>query len=89
MPSSRVPRRYNRPAIAPVMAPPSINPLYWDDAYPIALLLRQSHPEANPLAVGVSELKSWVTWLRDFADDPDAVDAARLEDIQREWVELS
>ena len=52
------------------MIPSSANPLYWDDAYPIALLLRRAHPEADPLTLDAGALKMWVTGLADFADDP-------------------
>ena len=70
------------------MIPSSANPLYWDDAYPIALLLRRAHPEADPLAVDGSVLKGWVTGLADFADDPTDARETWLEEIQRELVEL-
>ena len=70
------------------MIPSSANPLYWDDAYPIALLLKQMHPEIDPLSVAVDALEAWVTGLADFADDPNDARGAWLEEIQREWVEL-
>ncbi len=70
------------------MIPSTTNPLYWDDAYPIALLLRRAHPEADPLAVDGGVLKTWVTGLADFADDPNDARETWLEEIQREWVEL-
>lgn len=62
-------------------------PLYWDDAYPIALALRAAHPEVDPLSVDRETLHRWVVALPDFEDDPRLKDPLRLEEIQREWLE--
>ena len=64
------------------------DPVYSDDAYPIALLLKEAHPDADPAAMGLDELQNWVIRLEDFADDSDAVQREWLEQIQVEWVEL-
>lgn len=64
------------------------DPVYWDDAYPIALLLKEAHPDADPASVDLNELHSWVTRLEGFADDGEA-QRAWLEQIQVEWVELN
>jgi FeS assembly protein IscX len=65
------------------------DPIYWDDAYPIALLLKQEHPDADPASVDLTELQRWVIHLDDFADDGSIVQREWLEQIQVEWVELN
>ena len=64
------------------------DPIYWDDAYPIALSLRQLHPQIDPLAVPVEVLRDWVVALDGFSDDPKALPIDCLEQIQAEWVEV-
>ena len=64
------------------------DPIYWDDAYPIALLLRALHPDADPLAVPYEALRDWVVRLDGFSDDPKALPIDCLEQIQAEWVEV-
>lgn len=64
------------------------DPLYWDDAYPIALLLKAAHPDVDPTLVEHRVLHGWVISLEGFADDPAVVLADWLEQIQAEWVEL-
>jgi len=82
--------RYNLRAISSSNAPAAqtANPLFWDDAYPIALLLKRQHSAEDPLALDDVALRSRVIGLADFADDPDGAQATWLEDIRREWVEL-
>lgn len=62
--------------------------IYWDDAYPIALILRRARPDADPLAVPLERLRDWVVQLDGFADDRDSLPVDCLEQIQLEWVEL-
>ena len=65
------------------------DPLYWDDAYPIALTLNAAHPDvADPGTVALLTLKDWIVSLEAFADDRDANVIEWLEQIQVEWVEL-
>ncbi len=64
------------------------DPLYWDDAYPIALMLRKVHPGANLLMAGLAALHGWVVALDGFADDPALYSVDLLEQIQAEWVEI-
>lgn len=64
------------------------DPLYWDDPYPIALMLRQMHPNVDPTDIDLQTLQLWVTQLDGFADDPNVMLIERLEDIQVEWVDL-
>ena len=64
------------------------DPLYWDDAYPIALMLREAHPGASLLTVSLTVLHGWVVALDGFADDPVLYSADLLEQIQAEWVEI-
>jgi FeS assembly protein IscX len=63
-------------------------PVYWDDAYPIALLLRDTRPDSDPLTVSLDVLRSWVLEIKAFSDDPELYPVECLEEIQREWVEL-
>ena len=65
------------------------DPLYWDDAYSIALLLNAAHPDVgDPSQVMLPQLKTWVTALNGFADDHETAPVEQLEQIQVEWVEL-
>ncbi|MCX6017532.1 MAG: Fe-S cluster assembly protein IscX [Chloroflexi bacterium] len=65
------------------------DPIYWDDAYPIALLLRRTRPGVNLLDVPLDRLCEWVKQLDGFADESDVFPVDCLEQIQAEWVELS
>ena len=76
---------YNR---FPGMAGTTHDPLYWDDAYPIALLLKAAHPEVDPTALDHRVLHEWVIGLEGFADDPAVIYVEWLERIQAEWVEI-
>lgn len=65
------------------------DPVYWDDAYPIALLLRAAHPEVtDPASVAPALLHTWVIALDVFADDREAMPVEWLAQILVEWVEL-
>jgi FeS assembly protein IscX len=70
------------------MAGTAIDPLYWDDVYPIALVLRAAHPDVDPVDIDQNVLHEWVIALRDFADDPAVMRSEWLERIQAEWIEL-
>ena len=76
---------YNR---FPGMAGTAHDPLYWDDAYPIALLLKAAHPEVDPTELDYHVLHEWVIKLVGFADDPAVMYVEWLERIQAEWVEI-
>jgi FeS assembly protein IscX len=64
------------------------DPVYWDDPYPIALLLNEAHPEVDPIGVPHAMLRDWVIGLDGFSDDRQALPMECLERIQMEWVEL-
>lgn len=64
------------------------DPIYWDDAYPIALMLRIAHPHVSPAELALSQVHAWVIVLDGFADEPVLFDASILEQIVVEWVEL-
>ncbi len=64
------------------------DPVYWDDAYPIALMLKVAHPGADPAAVDGDTLRAWVAALPGFADDPQQACAGWLDDIRIEWLEI-
>jgi FeS assembly protein IscX len=76
---------YNR---LPGMTGDAHDPLYWDDAYPIALLLKAAHPGTDPIAIDYRVLHGWVIGLEGFADDPKVMYVGWLERIQAEWVEI-
>jgi FeS assembly protein IscX len=63
-------------------------PLYWDDVYPIALLLNRSFPNIDPMSVEFDQLRDWVAQLDGFADDKTAKPFEWLEHIQVEWIEI-
>ena len=71
------------------MADAPLDPLYWDDAYPIALLLKVAHPDIDPIGVDQRKLHEWVIRLAGFADDPQIMRADWLEQILAEWVEIT
>jgi len=64
-----------------------MDPLYWDDAYAIALVLIERHPQVDPLAVDWETLHRWVVELPDFVDEPALEHLGWLQDIQKEWYE--
>jgi len=59
--------------------------LSWSDAEDIGILLSQTHPEVDPLAVRFTDLHKYVTGLPDFKDDPTKSNEAKLEAIQMAW----
>ena len=66
------------------------DPVYWDDAYPIALLLRETHPDVtDPASIEPALVRDWVIALEAFADDRAFTPIEWLEQILVEWVELS
>jgi len=61
--------------------------LTWDDAEDIGILLQETHPGVDPLAVRLTDLHRFVTDLEGFDDDPKASTEGRLEKIQMAWLE--
>ena len=59
--------------------------LTWDDAESIGILLSETHPELDPLAVRFTDLHRYVIELEGFADDPAKSNESRLEAIQMAW----
>lgn len=59
--------------------------LTWDDAADIGILLSESHPELDPLAVRFTDLHRYVTELPNFEGDPKASNEGKLEAIQMAW----
>jgi len=59
--------------------------LTWDDAEDIGILLSETHPELDPLAVRFTDLHKHVTALPDFHDDPKKSNEGKLEAIQMAW----
>jgi FeS assembly protein IscX len=62
--------------------------LHWEDSEDIAERLLQVYPDTDPLSVRFTDLRSWVTSLEEFADDPQASSEGKLEAIQMAWLEL-
>jgi len=63
--------------------------LYWESSYEIVLQLMENHSEVEIDKVGTQQLFQWIVDLPDFADDPELVNEAILNDILREWYEES
>ncbi len=61
--------------------------LYWDSTYAIAMSLIKTHPQLDPIEVGVVELADLIEALPGFADDPALVTERILQDIQIVWFE--
>ena len=61
--------------------------LTWTDSEDVALALMERYPEQDPLRVRFTDLRRWVAELPGFADDPKAVNEAKLEAIQMAWLE--
>jgi len=60
-------------------------PLTWDNAEDIGILLSETHPELDPLAVRFTDLHRYVTELPDFHGDPKDSTEGKLEAIQMAW----
>ncbi len=59
--------------------------LTWDNAEDLGILLSETHPALDPLAVRFTDLHRYVTELPGFADDPKASNEGKLEAIQMAW----
>lgn len=59
--------------------------LCWTDVHEIGILLLESHPGVDPLAVRFTDLHRWVRELPGFDDDPDRSNEKILEGIQMAW----
>jgi len=57
----------------------------WRDVDDIALDLVELHPNLDPLAIKLPELKRLVLDLPTFGDDPNAASDRILESIQAAW----
>jgi FeS assembly protein IscX len=63
------------------------NSLTWDNAEDLGILLSETYPALDPLAVRFTDLHRYVTELPGFADDPKASNEGKLEAIQMAWHE--
>ena len=61
--------------------------LTWSDADDIGILLSETHPTIDPLAIRFTDLHKYVIALPDFKDDPTKSNEAKLEAIQMAWLE--
>jgi FeS assembly protein IscX len=59
--------------------------LTWEDAEDIGILLSETHPQLDPLAVRFTDLHRYVTELPGFTGDPKASNESKLEAIQMAW----
>jgi FeS assembly protein IscX len=59
--------------------------LTWSDPDDIGILLSETYPELDPLAVRFTDLHKYVTTLPSFKDDPAKSNEAKLEAIQMAW----
>lgn len=62
-----------------------MNELHWGDAEDIGIELCEKFPESDPLTIRFTELHQLVAELKNFADDPQASNEAKLEAIQMAW----
>jgi FeS assembly protein IscX len=61
--------------------------LNWDNPEDIGLLLAETHPTQDPLAIRFTDLHRMVLELPNFKDDPAKSNEAKLEAIQMAWHE--
>lgn len=61
--------------------------LTWDNAEALGILLSETHPEVDPLAVRFTDLHNYVVQLPGFKDDPKKSNEGKLEAIQMAWHE--
>jgi FeS assembly protein IscX len=61
--------------------------LTWDNAEDLGILLSETHPEVDPLAVRFTDLHNYVVQLPGFKDDPKKSNEGKLEAIQMAWHE--
>jgi len=59
--------------------------LTWGDAEDIGILLSETHPDLDPLAVRFTDLHKFMPALPGFKDDPAKSNEAKLEAIQMAW----
>jgi FeS assembly protein IscX len=59
--------------------------LTWSDSDDIGILLSETHPQLDPLAVRFTDLHRYVIALPGFKDDPTKSNEAKLEAIQMAW----
>jgi FeS assembly protein IscX len=59
--------------------------LTWSDSEDIGILLSETHPELDPLAIRFTDLHKYVIALPGFTDDPAKSNEAKLEAIQMAW----
>jgi FeS assembly protein IscX len=59
--------------------------LTWSDSEDIGILLSETHPKIDPLAVRFTDLHKYVIELPGFRDDPAQSNEAKLEAIQMAW----
>jgi len=61
--------------------------LTWENPLDIGILLSETHPELDPLAVRFTDLHRYVMELPGFTGDPKGSNEAKLEAIQMAWHE--
>ena len=61
--------------------------MQWADITDIAIELRESHPDTDPLTVNFVDLRQWVLDLPGFEGDPSRCGEKLLEAIQAAWID--
>jgi FeS assembly protein IscX len=61
--------------------------LNWDNPEDIGLLLAETHPTKDPLAIRFTDLHRMILELPNFKGDPSKSNEAKLEAIQMAWHE--
>jgi FeS assembly protein IscX len=59
----------------------------WLDIQDIAISLEETHPKADNINLRFTDLRSWVTALPEFSDDPNGCNEKILEAIQMAWID--
>jgi FeS assembly protein IscX len=59
--------------------------LTWSDPDDIGILLSETYPQLDPLAVRFTDLHKYVVELPGFKDDPTKSNESKLEAIQMAW----
>jgi FeS assembly protein IscX len=59
----------------------------WTDILDIAIELKKTHPDLDPLTVRFTDLHAWVMALPGFEGDPQKSNEKILEAIQMAWLD--
>jgi FeS assembly protein IscX len=75
------------PAEKPTNPVEPVDPLTWDDVYPIARYLHEKYPETELANVSFNMIYQWTLENPAFTDDPSLWNESILAAIYQEWFE--